>query len=264
VRKAEQEPAPAPSARTGSPRYAGSLQPDQVRALAGRIGNRAMGALLQRYTVDPMPTIHRQFLMWRSEAKILDLNCGWYSQLAAVDHFYVRDIRAHLTDRQRARLERGSAPHLSYAAGRDLLPYKNTFLFTDFGFDPGSDERSAIGTPIGLPPSGELAQLRQWWETRLQMHGPLIVSGPYGEPFGVAHFVTVVGIDGGRMHYLDALSFSFTGPGARRSAPLAEMSAKVDSIRYVDPRTVRRLFQRYLPEPERAETGDPIMMVRET
>jgi hypothetical protein len=217
-------------------------QPDRLRTLAGQIGNRAMGRVLQRYTVAPMPMIHRQFLMWRSDARILDLNCGWYSQLAAVDHFYQRDIRNQLTPAQRRQLEGAWAPHLSYAAGRRLLPYKNWLILGQVGFDPDVAARSAIANPLNLPTDGPVAARRQRWDNALQQYGPLIVGGPFGEPFGVAHFVTVVGIQNNQMLYLDALSFSFTGAGTMRSADFDEMSAKVTSASHVRSHDVAQLF----------------------
>jgi hypothetical protein len=222
----------------------------QLRGLAGKVGNRRMGALLQRYRVAPMPIIYRQFLMWRHGAHVLDLNCGWYSQLAVVDHFYVANIRNQLTAAQQQQLEGGSAPHLSYSAGRALLPYANKWVFSDFGFDPSAGGPGAIATGLALPAApagGGGPSLRRQWKNLLQAHGPLIVSGRFGEPFGVPHYVTVVAVENDRMYYLDALAFKVTGDrGTLRHQRFNTMAAKVRSIDYVAPAAINALFAPYV------------------
>jgi hypothetical protein len=162
---------------------------DHLYGFVSPLGNRATARLLQRCTVDPMPIIYRQFGMWRQGAKILDLNCGWYSQLAAVDHFYVKHIRGRLTVEQQRQLEGAATPHLSF------------------------------------------------------------VAGPFGEPFGVSHYVTVVEVRGDQMRYLDALTFGLLGDrGTMRSQPFAKMSEAVTSIDYVDRQRVEAMFSAHLAQ----------------
>jgi hypothetical protein len=222
------------------PEPRGARDPAQLRGLASKIGNRAMGALLQRETVNPMPIIHRQFLMWRSRSKVLDLNCGWFSQLAVVDHLYMKNIRQKLTPAQQQQLEGASSPHLSYSAGRTLIPYSNTTVFTDYGYNPRTD---GIATKVDLPNGNTVAMLTNQWKDLLRRHGPLIVSGPFGEPFGVPHYVTVVSVRNNTMYYLDALAFKLSGSqGTLRSQPFATMAANVGSIDRVSPLTVDGLF----------------------
>ena len=214
--------------------------PDQLRGLARKIGNRAMGALLQRETANPMPIIYRQFLMWRGGSKVLDLNCGWYSQLAVVDHFYVKDIRQKLTPAQQQQLEGTSTPHLSYNAGRALIPYSNATVFTDFGYDP---RVAGIARKVDLPTGTTVAILTNQWKDLLRRHGPLILSGPFGEPFNVPHYVTLVSVRHNTMYYLDALAFKLTGNrGTLRSQPVATMAPNVGTIDRVSPFMIDGLF----------------------
>jgi hypothetical protein len=222
---------------------------DHLYGLVSTLGNRAATRLLQRCTVDPMPIIYRQFLMWRQEAKVLDLNCGWYSQLAAVDHFYIKNIRGRLTAEQQRQLEGAATPHLSYESGRALLPYSNMTVFTDFGFDPSGAETAAIATSLDKPDADDPATRREEWKALLRAHGPLIVGGPFGEPFGVAHYVTVVEVKGDQMRYLDALTFGFSGDrGTMRSQSFAKMSGAVTSIDYIDPSKVEAMFSTYIAQ----------------
>ncbi|MGH3798273.1 MAG: hypothetical protein ACRDSP_25780 [Pseudonocardiaceae bacterium] len=178
---------------------------------------------IQRYKVAPMPRISRQSFIWRPGTKLVDLNCGWYAQLAVVDYHYVNTIVPGGYGRPAA--EKGATGHLSYAGGKNLLPY--TPGVKNYGFSPDSEV-------VGAHPSAKAIEIDKptstaEWKLALQNHGPLIVSK-------AAHYVVVVGVTKRAFYYLDSL----TGGAAYHDYRL--MQFLIDGVYYVPLTEVKALF----------------------
>lgn len=178
---------------------------------------------IQRYKVAPMPRISRQSFIWRPGTKLVDLNCGWYAQLAVVDYHYINTIVPGGFGRPAA--EKGATGHLSYAGGKNLLPY--TPGIKNYGFSPDSEiagaPASAKAIEIDKPASVAA------WKQALQNYGPLIVSK-------AAHYVVVVGITKRAFYYLDSL----TGGAAYHDYGL--MQLLINGVYYVPLAEVKTLF----------------------
>ena len=113
----------------------------------------------------------------------VDLNCGWYAQVAAMD-WWARSLGYRMP-----------------ANPNDLLPHHRT----RFGFSP-DDEGSDLAQTLTKPGSP------QEWESLLERRGPVIVGGKlgaadWGAMGGVGHYILIVGADAGArtLSYKDPL-----------------------------------------------------------
>ena len=113
----------------------------------------------------------------------VDLNCGWYCQVAAAK-WWAQSLGKKMPD-----------------DWKSFIPYSKR----KFGFHPG-DEGSDYATRLDKPDSAVA------WEAMLMQHGPAIVSGKlgaadWGALGGVSHFILIVGADGarGELSYKDPL-----------------------------------------------------------
>ena len=155
---------------------------------------------LQRYMVNPLPTMRHQ---WRPGLGLFfDPNCGWYAQIAAM--------------RQRAA-----------ALGLNGDPKQLQPNSTWYGFDPNTD--GSQFTRNFYKPSS-----LNGWETLLANNGPLIVSGKLGGADwgflgGVGHYILIVGTDrtgpaaNHKLKYLDPLQGK-----AVRSGRFTHLDARIN------------------------------------
>lgn len=147
-------------------------RPAPADALGSTLAACVQRRTLQRYMVDPPPTMSHQ---WRLGLGLFfDPNCGWYAQVAAM--------------RQRAaKLKLGGD-------AKTLLP-KSTL----YGFDPDEDGKKYTQQLTKSSAADASARLN-WWEAKLTSYGPLIVSGKLGGADwgflgGVGHYILIVGTD---------------------------------------------------------------------
>lgn len=178
----------------------GAAAPRRDDALGALLARSVRERTLARYRVAPLPTMRHQ---WRFGLGLFfDPNCGWYAQVAAMQ-------------------QRAAALGVAGDA-RALLP-KSTI----FGFSPATD--GATYTRHMNKPSDSAE-----WETKLQNHGPLIVSGALGGADwgclgGVGHYILIVGADAtaDTLQYMDPLQ------GDRvRTGDFAHMDARIDDDVY--------------------------------
>lgn len=188
-------PDPAHSARShhaAAPERADTLAPVLARSVRQR--------MLQRYTVNPLPTMRHQ---WRFGLGLFfDPNCGWYAQVAAM--------------RQRA-------ASLGLAGDPKALLPKTTLL----GFDPGTDG-ARYTTQMNKPADAA------GWEAALQQYGPIIASGKlggadWGPLGGVGHYILIVGADAtaDTLQYMDPLQGN-----SARTGTFAHLDPRIDDDVY--------------------------------
>jgi hypothetical protein len=183
------------------------VAPARADALAPVLARSVRRRLLQRYTVNPLPTMRHQ---WRFGLGLFfDPNCGWYAQVAAM--------------RQRA-------ASLGLAGDPKALLPKTTLL----GFAPDID--GARYTTQMNKPANTAA-----WDAALQQHGPIIVSGKlggadWGPLGGVGHYILIVGanIATDRLRYMDPLQGNHV-----RSGTFAHLDPRIDNdVHYIDTGTL--------------------------
>lgn len=187
--------APAPAPATARSDLASAARADALGGVLAR-------AVLQRYTVNPLPTMTHQ---WRFGLGLFfDPNCGWYAQMAAM--------------RQRAAA-------LGVAGDPAQLLPKSTLL----GFNPGKAGEGAGYTRHMNKPADAQA-----WEAALQRYGPIIVSGAlggadWGPLGGVGHYILIVGADAntGTLQYMDPLQGDSV-----RTGTFAHMDPRIDDDAY--------------------------------
>ena len=171
-------------------------------ARSDALGSVLARAVLQRFTVNPLPTMRHQ---WRLGLGLFfDPNCGWYAQVAAM--------------RQRAASLRVAGDAAA------LLPNS-----TWWGFNPGKAGEGAAYTRRMNKPADTAD-----WEAALQQHGPIIVSGElggadWGRLGGVGHYILIVGADAtaDTLQYMDPLQ----GNGVRTGA-FAHLDPRIDDDAY--------------------------------
>jgi Papain-like cysteine protease AvrRpt2 len=129
--------------------------------------------------VEPQPKMKSQWGFGRGKF-IVDLNCGWYCEMAAIDYW---------------------AKKLNLTLQPDLLP-KTTL----FGYSPGIEGKQFVKThsqPTSI----------KYWQQLLKSEGPVIVSGKLGAAFWLpagGHFILIVDADveQNKLKYLDPLQSS--------------------------------------------------------
>ncbi len=193
-------------------------RPAPADALGSTLAACVRRRTLQRYMVNPLPTMRHQ---WRPGLGLFfDPNCGWYAQIAAM--------------RQRAvALNLGADP-------KPLLP-KSTW----YGFDPNA-EGQAYTQQLTKPTTGTMSARLNSWETKLTNHGPLIVSGKLGGADwgflgGVGHYILIVGTDRTgpahkhKLEYMDPLQGN-----AVRSGRFSHLDARInDDVYRIDDNALR-------------------------
>lgn len=137
----------------------------------------------------------------------VDLNCGWYCQVAAA-RWWADAFHRHVPD---------------YDA---LLPHSRLRI----AFDP--DHHGAAFTEVMTKPASIAG-----WENRLEDRGPVIVSGELGAADwgvlgGVGHYILINGADmgTGMLSYKDPLQGN-----AQRSGTFAHLNARMNnSVTVID------------------------------
>jgi hypothetical protein len=186
---------------------------------------------IQRYVVDPMPRVEHQWFKDKS-LRLIDLNCGWYAQLGAVDYHYLKSVQPLLTEDQRRRLEKRD--HLSYSTGAAKLPYTTTYGFDPEGYDKYG-RRYQEAPPAAISREIDKPADAAGWEAALKDYGPLIVGK-------ARHYLLVVGVTPRAFHYRDSL----TGTAMYHDFPL--MQTMIEDVHYVSPLDVKRLFESELAQ----------------
>jgi hypothetical protein len=187
-----------------------SVKPVQLMAHAPAQDNVIQ---MVRFIVHPVPQMGKQTgLDVPSQiVPVVDLNCGWYSLISAIDHF-----------RKKGEL-RDELENIKENPGYDK---------TKKGYNPGEAVSKLGASTREIPTPKKIDE----WRDALDKYGPLIISGQIGEMnvqvfrdiarfFGVGHYILVIGADTDKqtLIYKDAL----VGDEVKE-VPLAEMKKGLD------------------------------------
>jgi hypothetical protein len=158
-------------------------QPAPLQVVQKIQGGSGSANVIQRvrFAVNPMPTMAKQVGEDVPSQGLhnVDLNCGWYSLMSALDHF-----------KQNGRNLKGGVVDPVYDQKK-------------YGYQPENDSSNS-----GEPWTTEIDQPQSIndWHAMLIAHGPLIISGQVGRMnvkilknffklIGWGHYILIVGVD---------------------------------------------------------------------